>query len=99
MNKTRPNKVTVRLSDSELSDLKKRIELSGFNQQQFLSRAIFSKAMMDKEQLHSLLIELRREGCNLNQIARACNTYKVLDDAERIKHAIEKLETLWQSLR
>ncbi len=99
MNKTRPNKVTVRLSDSELSDLKKLIELSGFNQQQFLSRAIFSKAMMDKEQLHSLLIELRREGCNLNQIARACNTYKVLDDAERIKQAIEKLEALWLSLR
>ena len=99
MNKTRPHKVTVRLSDSELSDLKKRIKLSGFNQQQFLSRAIFGKAMMDKEQLHSLLIELRREGCNLNQIARACNTYKVFDDAERIRQSIEKLEALWQSLR
>lgn len=99
MNKTRPYKVTVRLSDSELTDLKKRIKLSGFNQQQFLSREIFGKAMMDKEQLHSLLIELRREGCNLNQIARACNTYKVLDDAERIRQSIEKLEALWQSLR
>ena len=99
MNKTRPYKVTVRLSDSELNELKKRITLSGFNQQQFLSRAIFNKAMMAKEQLHSLLIELRREGCNLNQIARACNTYKVLDDAERIKQTIEKLETLWQFLR
>ena len=99
MNKTRPNKVTVRLSDSELTELKKRIELSGFNQQQFLTRAIFSKAMMNKEQLHSLLVELRREGCNLNQIVRAFNTYKVLDDAEKIKQAIEKLEALWQFLR
>ena len=99
MNKTRPYKVTVRLSDSELTDLKKRIKLSGFNQQQFLTRAIFNKAMIDKEQLHSLLIELRREGVNLNQIARACNTYKVLDDEQRIKQTIEKLEALWQSLR
>ena len=99
MNKTRPNKVTVRLSDSELSDLKERIKLSGFNQQQFLSRAIFNKAMMDKEQLHSLLIELRREGCNLNQIARACNTYKVLDDEQKIRQTIEKLEALWLCLR
>ena len=99
MNKTRPNKVTVRLSDSELSDLKKRIKLSGFNQQQFLARAIFSKAMIDKEQLHSLLIELRHEGVNLNQIARAINTYKVLDDTTKINQAIEKLEALWQSLR
>ena len=99
MNKTRPNKVTVRLSDSELSDLKERIKLSGFNQQQFLSRAIFSKAMINKEQLHSLLVELRHEGCNLNQIARACNTYKVLDDEQRIRQTIEKLEALWQCLR
>ena len=60
MNKTRPNKVTVRLSDLELNELKKRIKLSGFNQQQFLSRAIFNKAMINKEQLHSLLVELRR---------------------------------------
>ena len=88
MNKTRPNKVTVRLSDSELSDLKERIKLSGFNQQQFLSRAIFSKAMINKEQLHSLLVELRHEGCNLNQIARACNTYKVLEDEQRIRQTI-----------
>ncbi|MBO4534264.1 MAG: plasmid mobilization relaxosome protein MobC [Treponema sp.] len=99
MNKSRPNKVTVRLSDSELSDLKDRIKLSGFNQQQFLSRAIFNKAMMNKEQLHSLLVELRREGVNLNQIARACNTYKVLDDEQRIKQTIEKLEALWLCLR
>ncbi len=99
MNKTRPNKVTVRLSDSELIELKKRIKLSGFNQQQFLSRAISSKAMINKEQLNSLLVELRREGCNLNQIARACNTYKVLDDEQRIKQTIEKLEALWLCLR
>ena len=99
MNKSRPKKVTVRLSDSELSDLKDRIKLSGFNQQQFLTRAIFNKAMMDKEQLHSLLIELRREGVNLNQIARACNTYKVLDDTTKINQAIEKLEALWLCLR
>ena len=99
MNKTRPYKVTVRLSDSELTDLKKRIKLSGFNQQQFLARAIFGKAMIDKEQLHSLLIELRREGVNLNQIARAINTYKILGDSERIEQTIKKLEGLWQSLK
>ena len=99
MNKTRPNKVTVRLSDSELNELKDRIKLSGFNQQQFLTRAIFNKAMMNKEQLHSLLVELRREGVNLNQIARACNTYKVLDDEQKIRQTIEKLEALWLCLR
>lgn len=99
MNKSRPNKVTVRLSDSELSDLKKRIKLSGFNQQQFLTRAIFNKAMMNKEQLHSLLVELRHEGVNLNQIARACNTYKVLEDEQKIRQTIENLEALWLCLR
>ena len=99
MNKKRQHKVTFRLSDSEMNELKSRVEVSGFNQQQFLTRAIFGKVMMDKEQLHSLLIELRREGCNLNQLARACNTYNIIVDAERIRQSIEKLEALWLYLR
>ena len=32
MNKSRPNKITFRLSDSELQDLRSRVEKSGFNE-------------------------------------------------------------------
>lgn len=99
MNKSRPNKVTFRLSDSELQDLRLRVQKSGFNEQQYLTRAVFSKQIIEKKFLHELLIELRREGVNLNQIARACNSGNAILETERIKESITKLEKLWQSLR
>lgn len=99
MNKSRPNKITFRLSDSELQDLRSRVEKSGFNEQQFLTRAVFSKTLIEKETLHELLVELRREGVNLNQIARACNSGNAALEADRIKQSITNLEALWRSLR
>ncbi len=99
MNKSRPNKITFRLSDSELQDLRSRVKKSGFNEQQFLTRAVFSKKMIEKDTLHQLLVELRREGVNLNQIARACNSGNATLETERINQSITKLEKLWQFLR
>lgn len=99
MNKSRPNKITFRLSDSELQDLRLRVEKSGFNEQQYLTRAVFSKTLIEKESLHQLLVELRREGVNLNQIARACNSGNASLETDRINQSITDLEKLWQSLR
>ena len=99
MNKNRPNKITFRLSDSELQELRARIQKSGFNEQQFLIRALFSKKLVEKETLHQLLVELRREGVNLNQIARACNSGNVTFETDRINQSIANLEKLWPFLR
>lgn len=99
MNKNRPNKITFRLSDSELQELRARIQKSGFNEQQFLIRALFSKKLVEKGTLHHLLVELRREGVNLNQIARACNSGNATFETDRINQSIANLEKLWQSLR
>lgn len=99
MNKSRPNKITFRLSDSELQELRARVEKSGFNEQQFLTRAVFSKKLIEKDTFHQLLVELRREGVNLNQIARACNSGNAPLETERINQSITNLEKLWQSLR
>lgn len=99
MNKNRPNKITFRLSDSELQELRARVEKSGFNEQQFLTRAVFSKKLIEKDSLHQLLVELRREGVNLNQIARACNSGNAPLEQDRINQAITNLEKLWQFLR
>ena len=99
MNKNRPNKITFRLSDSELQELRARIQKSGFNEQQFLIRALFSKKLVEKETLHQLLVELRREGVNLNQIARACNSGNVTFETDRINQSIANLEKLWRFLR
>ena len=90
--------VELQLRDSYFN-MKEKIEPCMYIVERAKKTIIFNKAMMNKEQLHSLLVELRREGVNLNQIARACNTYKVLDDTTKIKQTIEKLEALWLCLR
>lgn len=99
MNKSRPNKVTFRLSDSELQDLRARVQKSGFNEQQFLTRAVFSKSVIEKEALHELIYQLRKIGVNCNQIARACNSGNASLESDRIKQLATVLEEVCQSLR
>ena len=55
--------------------------------------------MIDKESLHNLMIELRREGVNLNQIARSCNSGNTELEKDRINASLINLEVLWQFLR
>ena len=99
MNKSRPNKITFRLSDSELQILQSRIRKSGFNEQQFLTRAVFSKSVIEKEALHELIYQLRKIGVNCNQIARACNSGNASLESDRIKQLATVLEEVCQSLR
>lgn len=99
MNKSRPNKVTFRLSDSELEALNGLVKNSGYNTQQFLTRAIFESKVVNKESLYSILNELRKQGVNLNQIARACNAGNQQYETERIEDALRSLRAIWQYLR
>lgn len=99
MNKSRPNKITFRLSDSELQDLRLRVEKSGFNEQQFLTRAVFAKSMIEKSALNELIYQLRKIGVNCNQIARACNSGNASFESDRIYQLAVDLEKICQSLR
>lgn len=99
MNKTRPNKLTLRLSDAELAELNSRVKSSGFNQQQYLAKAIFEKNVIEKSSCSGLLFELRKQGVNLNQIARVCNLGHFEEERKRITDVLSRLESLWQSLR
>ena len=99
MNKTRPKSIAFRVSSSEWELLQARIKNSGFNSQQFLLRAVLEKPIVNKEAFHELLVELRREGSNLNQIARACNSGRLFDVAEAVVAASQKLEKIWQNIR
>lgn len=99
MNRTRPNQILLRLSDSELEDFRARLKASGYTAEQFLLRAVFDKPIIEKETYQKLLIELRRQGVNLNQISRSCNSGNTEIEKQRIKTAIKELEQLWQSLK
>jgi uncharacterized membrane protein YgaE (UPF0421/DUF939 family) len=99
MNKTRTKSIAFRVSSSEWHRLQVRIKNSGLNSQQFLIRAALEQPIVNKEAFQELLIELRHQGVNLNQIARACNSGRQQDAAEAAVAACKTLERFWQRIQ
>lgn len=99
MNTKRQKFMNFRLSDSEYQQLQARIKDSGFNSQQYLIRAVLEKPIVNKDAFQELLIELRKQGVNLNQIARAVNSGQKMAVEESLNVALKKYEKLWQSIR
>lgn len=98
VNRTRPYRLTVRLSAEELQKVKKRVKESGRTQRDFALHALLSIKIINDYGMCSLLPELRRIGNNLNQIARRCNqggnpTYHEIVVMQK------ELSGLWQLLR
>lgn len=99
MNQRRQNYATFRLSDEERQILQERIKDSGLSSQEFLLRSSIGKPIMNAELFQSLLIELRKIGTNINQMARACNSGHQEDVAESAIVAFKKIEKTVQALR
>lgn len=99
MNKSRPHCVTFRVTDAELEKLKSRIKKSGYNNQQFLLNVALKKTVIEKESFNQLLIELKKQGVNLNQVARSCNRGNTEIEKERIIKVIGNLEVLYRNLQ
>ena len=99
MNKSRPHCVTFRVSDDELVKLKERVKRSGYNNQQFLLNVVLKKTVIEKESFMKLLIELKKQGVNLNQVARSCNSGNTELEKQRITEVIKNLEVLYRNLQ
>lgn len=97
MNTKRPKSVAFRLSESEFSQLQERIKNSGMTSQEFLLRSALDKPILEKSVYREFLLELRRQGVNLNQLVRACNVGNI--DISGIEKLIKELEEKWLSLK
>ena len=112
MNKSRPKKVTFRLSEEEHRQLQERISNSGLSSQEYILRAVLHTTVSNTElkemlpELKKVSTELSRQGNNLNQIATVLNQRGYIDykntlpqTLEAVKKATEEVKELWQSLR
>jgi hypothetical protein len=97
LNTKRPKSVAFRLSESEFSQLQERIKNSGMTSQEFLLRSALDKPILEKSVYQAFLLELRRQGVNLNQLVRACNVGNI--DIPGIEKLIKELEEKWLSLK
>ncbi len=83
-------------NEKELEQIKKKVEKSKLSQQEYLLKCALDKEITVVEDLQKIFIELKRQGTNLNQIAKAINSGEINHVAES---TLKEYKELWQSLR
>lgn len=101
MNKSRPNPVLFRLNDPEKELFRDNVARSGLTQQEYIRKCVLDKSVisLDRVELHKIMVELSRQGNNLNQIARVLNARGDLAHENEISELKGELEKTWQQLR
>lgn len=92
--RARPKQVKFWSSEKELEQIKKKVAKSKLTQSEYLLKSALDKKIIVIDGLKEILIELSREGNNLNQISRSLNQGEQFDQ-EQFTETKEKLMELW----
>ena len=92
--RTRNKQIILRATEKEYELIQKKVEKSKLKQNDFLLKSALQKNIIVIEGLQELLLELIREGKNLNQIAKALNQNEN-SNLNEINELKEKLIDLW----
>lgn len=97
-NRTRPVQVKIRMTEEEAAAFQQKLLSSGMTAQEYLLKCALEKKInvIDMERIRELTVELKREGTNLNQIARNLNEG---GSAYGLNETKKELEETWQLLR
>ena len=97
-NKSRQKQLSFRVNAEEHEQLKKKIDESGMNQQQYILSCVLNKTITNTDGIKELIPELKHIGNNLNQIAKALNGHSYYQYS-LITQNQKELNNLWQSLK
>lgn len=92
--RVRPKQVKFWANEKELAEIKKKVKKSKLTQSEYLLRSALDKNIIVVEGLKDVLLELSREGNNLNQISKAINQGEGFNQKEFVETK-EKLIELW----
>ncbi|WP_415336047.1 plasmid mobilization protein, partial [Clostridium perfringens] len=90
-NRKREKQIKFYVNEKEYEQIKKKVEKSKLKQQEYLIKSALNKKIIVVDGLKEILLELSREGNNLNQIAKKINEGEQKD----IKEMKNKLNNLW----
>ena len=90
-NRKRDKQIKFYVNEKEYEQIKKNVEKSKLKQQEYLIKSALNKKIIVIDGLKEILLELSREGNNLNQIAKKINEGEQKD----IKEMKNKLNNLW----
>lgn len=95
----REKQINFRVSEMENIILEKLVRESGLQQGEFLRRCVFDKEIINMEPLKELVPEMKRQGVNLNQVAKQLNSRGYVDYNKELRDTLNGVETTWQLLR
>lgn len=90
-NRKRNKQIKFYVNEKEYEQIKRKVEKSKLKQQEYLIKSALNKKIIVVDGLKEILLELSREGNNLNQIAKKINEGEQKD----IKEIKNKLNNLW----
>ena len=90
-NRKREKQIKFYVNEKEYDQIKKKVEKSKLKQQEYLIKSALNKKIIVIDGLKEILLELSREGNNLNQISK--KIYEV--EQKDIKEMKNKLNNLW----
>ena len=96
-NRKRYKQIKFCVTESEHKKIKDKVVKSKLTQTEYLIKSALDKKIVIIEGLKEIIVELSREGNNLNQIARKLNEGKEVSLLE-IKEMKNKLIDLWDKI-
>lgn len=90
--------ISFRVTEEEYKKLLKKIEKSKLKQNEYFLKCGLDKEIKVIDGVSELVIEIKRIGNNINQIAKVGNASGVISEKE-IDKANKELEKIWQLLR
>jgi hypothetical protein len=94
----RPKQVGFFLSEEEEKQLEKKIEKSKLPKGEYLRKCVLEKEIVVIEDFKYFFSELKKQGNNLNQIAKAVNGGRVIE-VESLKETLEEYKKINELIR
>ncbi|NFL67211.1 MULTISPECIES: plasmid mobilization relaxosome protein MobC [Clostridium] len=96
MGRIKDKQVKFWASEKEVEMIKRKVKKSKLSQQDYLLKCALDKEIIVVDDLQKVFVELKRQGTNLNQIAKSINSGEINHVAE---NTLKEYQELWQSLR
>lgn len=96
MPRAKEKQIKFYANEKEYEQIKKKVAKSKLSHQDYLLKCALDKKIIVVEELQPLFIELKKQGVNLNQIAKAINSGEINHVSE---NTFKEFQELWQSLR
>lgn len=97
VNRTRQKQIKFYVSEKEYDQLKIKVEKSRLTQSEYLIKSALNKRIIIIDGLKEILLELSKEGNNLNEIAQNFNI-EDRDGVKELKEMKEKLMSIWDKI-